>query len=1019
MEPLTYNVNEVAGLLGLSRSKTYELVASGAIPALAIPDGASSSPGPLSNASSRSRPAVPTRPPPPRTIRHDDYASDANQCASRDRSQRSHPNRVVLLTPPRQGERRRPRPGAADPVLSIAKLRVDAEAYYLELVASGVDEYYSERGEVPGRWVGTAVEGLGLGGQVGGEDLRAVLAGRDPRRATLASPRKVPGFDLTFSAPKSVSVLFALTEREVATRVVAAHDLAVTAALGYLEREACRVRRGHAGARQLAGDGFVAAAFRHRTSRAGDPQLHTHVLVANLARGSDGAWSALDARLLYRHLRTAGYLYQAQLRDGLTRQLGIVWGPVTRGSAEIAGIPKAVLQAFSRRRAEITEAMAQHGTTSRRGAQIAALATRQPKDHHTSASQLRGEWHRRASALGFDPTATLALVGRAPTRAIPSVDESELAHAATLETASFDRRDVLRTVAERAAAGATVEQLERRADRFLTGPSVVHLAEGLYTTPEMLRLEAAILTHAQRRTGAGLGLVPAEVRASVLRDRLGLSHEQTRMVDYLTASGHGVDVVLGVAGSGKTQALEAAHAAWRAAGHHTIGVALAARAAAELQARSNIPAGTLDALLHDLERHAGGLPGRSVVVLDEAGMVGTRKLARLLAHADAAHAKVVLVGDPRQLPEIEAGGAYAALARHLPAVTLTQNRRQRDPVDRQVLAELRRGDATAAIQRLRHHGRLTTTETPEAAREQMVADWHAARHAGHDTLMLAVRRGDVEKLNQLARHQLLATGQIQPDGITARGRNFSVGDRVMALSNRRYLNVVNGDRGTITAASEQRVEITLDRGPNVTLPGAYLHAGHLTHAYALTIHKAQGLTCDRALVLASRALHQEAGYTALSRGRIENRLYVPSGSHRTWTSGTASEEPETIPWSDRFGARVLPAQGARPRRPDGSASRTVGCGRAAHGWVSAFSDDRLGLTRCAIGAGHSRTCEFAARVQSASLRPSEWIRPDNVGLAFWLGSRSGRRLSGDRLLSSCSRSQSRHSAQRAAKSSAG
>jgi conjugative relaxase-like TrwC/TraI family protein len=135
-------------------------------------------------------------------------------------------------------------------VLSIAKLRVDAEAYDLELVASGVDEYYSERGEVPGRWVGTGIEALGLAGQVGGEDLRGVLAGRDPLSGkALASPRKKPGFDLTFSAPKSVSVLFALTERGVAARVVAAHDLAVTAALGYLEREACRVRRGHAGAR--------------------------------------------------------------------------------------------------------------------------------------------------------------------------------------------------------------------------------------------------------------------------------------------------------------------------------------------------------------------------------------------------------------------------------------------------------------------------------------------------------------------------------------------------------------------------------------------------------------------------------------------------------------------------------------------------------------------------------------------------------------------------------------------------
>ena len=246
------------------------------------------------------------------------------------------------------------RPRVGDRVLSIAKLRVDAEAYYLDLVVSGGDEYYSERGEVPGRWVGTGIEALGLVGQVDGDALRAVLTGRDATTGEqLASARKVPGFDVTFSAPKSVSLLFALAQGDVKNKVVTAHDVAVASALAYLEREACQVRRGHAGVRQLAGHGFVGAAFRHRTSRAGDPQLHTHVLVANLARGADDAWSALDARPLYRQGRTAGYLYQAQLRHELTQRLGLGWRAAVRGSAELDGVPDPVLKAFSRRRTEI------------------------------------------------------------------------------------------------------------------------------------------------------------------------------------------------------------------------------------------------------------------------------------------------------------------------------------------------------------------------------------------------------------------------------------------------------------------------------------------------------------------------------------------------------------------------------------------------------------------------------------------------------------------------------------------
>jgi conjugative relaxase-like TrwC/TraI family protein len=768
-------------------------------------------------------------------------------------------------------------PRTGNPVLSIAKLRVDAEAYYLGLVVQGADEYYSEAGEVPGRWVGAGIEALGLSGQVGGEDLRVILAGRHPQTGeTLCrSPRRVPGFDLTFSAPKSVSVLFALANRDLALRVVAAHDVAVQAALGYLEREACMVRRGHAGARQIQADGLAGAAFRHRTSRAGDPQVHTHVLVANLARGADGTWSAFDARLIYRQLRTAGYLYQAQLRYELSSRLGLAWDSVVRGSAELEGIRKPVLRAFSQRRAEIEEAMAQHGATTRQGAQIATLATRRPKDHDVYPALLRAEWRQRAAALGFERADALALLAQAVAPALAVIDAAELADAITLETATFHRRDVIRVFAERSPSGGPVSDLERLADQFLAEPAVVPLANDLFTTRQMLRLEQAVITNARNRLGAAVGMVPDELTDAALQARPRLSQEQRHMVAELTSSGRGIDVVLGVAGAGKTDALGAAHAAWHASGHPVIGAALAARAAAELHDRTGMPAGTLDALLHDLDQPGHQLPGRAVIVVDEAAMIGTRKLARLLAHADTSDAKVVLVGDPRQLPEIEAGGAYAGLAQHLPAIMLVENRRQRDPVDRKALAELRRGNARAAINRLRREGRITTAEAPDQARQRMVTDWHAARQKGHDAVMLAVRRSDVDQLNQAARATLVAAGQVQRDGISAGGRNFAVGDRVMGLSNRRYLGIINGDRATITATRPQSVDVALDRGPTVSLPRPYLEAGHLTHAYALTVHKAQGMTCDRALVLASGTLYREAGYTALSRGRIENRLYVP------------------------------------------------------------------------------------------------------------------------------------------------
>ena len=200
-------------------------------------------------------------------------------------------------------------------MLSIGKLTVEQSRYYERQVAQGRDDYYSGRGESPGRWTGSGAETLGLGGRVDDDGFMALMEGRDPgtgeRLKRVGGRSKVAAFDLTFSAPKSVSVLFAIGEPGLAGALVEAHEAAVDAALGYLEREACRVRRGRGGVRREVGEGFVAAAYRHRMSRAEDPQLHTHVVAANMARGADGRWTALDATPIYQHAKAAGFLCAA------------------------------------------------------------------------------------------------------------------------------------------------------------------------------------------------------------------------------------------------------------------------------------------------------------------------------------------------------------------------------------------------------------------------------------------------------------------------------------------------------------------------------------------------------------------------------------------------------------------------------------------------------------------------------------------------------------------------------------
>lgn len=339
-------------------------------------------------------------------------------------------------------------------MLTLAALEPGKAQYYLDTVASGVEDYYTGAGEAPGRWIGRSSERLGLTGEVDGDDLHAVLASLDPtagERLTRAqSAPKVPGFDATFSAPKTVSLLFALGSPEVADEVRAAHDFAVERTVRVLEDETARARRGKGGLTQIDVEGFVATAFRHRTSRAGDPQLHTHVLVANVVhRPEDGRWSALDARPLYGWAKTAGYLYEAQLRAELTRRLGVEWDRPINGISDVVGIDREVVWEFSQRRQQIEDHLDERNLTSGRAAQVAAYATRRAKDPNVAAEDLAPEWRRRAEAMGVSRF-SIDAVCHDTRRRDPALPNTNLlfAHLAsptglTEKDATFNRRDVI------------------------------------------------------------------------------------------------------------------------------------------------------------------------------------------------------------------------------------------------------------------------------------------------------------------------------------------------------------------------------------------------------------------------------------------------------------------------------------------------------------------------------------------------------------------------------------------------
>lgn len=784
-------------------------------------------------------------------------------------------------------------------MLSIGPINDKGADYYLEKVASGVEDYYLGHGEAPGRWIGAGCADFGVEGPVDGAVLRAVLSGDHPRTLEhlAAGNRKVDGWDFCFRAPKSVSLLFGLGDAHLAGTVVAAHEEAVEAAFAWVEREALRSRRGHSGVEIVHTSGFAGAAFRHRTSRAGDPHLHTHVVTPNLVKGTDGTWATPHSNLFHHLAATAGYLYESHLRAVLVEELGVEWEDAVNGIGDVAGVNKDVRDAFSKRSAEIKAYLKAVGHSSLRAAEIAALATRRAKDYNVDGHNLRARWLAEAEGLGFTSEALAARLHRVAGRQPPGPDELETLAAAlsspgglTEQVSAFTRHDVLRAFSGAFAEGATVAEVEAWADAYLCRSELRHLPghsrkvlAPFHTTADMLAVERSALSAVADRRDVGWGVVPQRLVADALAARPSLTFEQVGVIEALTLSGHGVEALVAAAGTGKTFSLDAAREAWEGGGRAVLGCALAGRTAQRLSEGSGIPSSTIAALLFDLEgEHSRGLPAGSVLVVDEAGMVGTRTLARLIEHAGRAQVKVVLVGDPYQLPEIAAEGMIRGIEARFEVLTLKENRRQRHGWERAALSDLRHGRVGDAIAAYDANDRVVRGENAIAVREAMVGDWWAARLSGEDAVMLASRHFDVDDLNARARVRVLEAGRLSGPELVLGARPYQAGDEVMTLRNNKRVGVLNGTLGTVTNGDATRCTIALrtTSGKAVTLPTWYLDEGHIVHAYAVTMHKAQGMTTDRCLVLGTDDLSREMGYTAMSRGKEANHLYVVGGAAR-------------------------------------------------------------------------------------------------------------------------------------------
>ena len=510
-------------------------------------------------------------------------------------------------------------------VLSLAKAAKD---YYLQKLGeiSPREDYYLRGGTATGRWCGSGAAELDLVGAVSAEGLVRLFDGNHPGTGQQLGRRLrsdgVAAWDVTFSADKSVSLLWALGDELTRKEVLEAFEEATSQAFGYLESVASSTRgaaktpvidqdgnpvRGPDGRLRyrvetwpITTSGYVAAAFTEYTSRADDPQLHTHVVVANKVKGVDGVWRTIDGRLLYRHQLAAGYLHEAVLRRELTERLGVRWQPIHHGVADIVGFTRTQIEAFSQRRRQLEAWRQEEGLPDTAAArQVAVIATRTAKTNRT-LDELEPVWQQRAAEVGLTPERIGRILDRSGRVTSPDREAlfADLASPVglTAHRSTFATPEVIQHIAAALPEGGTRTEIETLAATFLTGSDIIPLlpspqlepagpAEGdsriepadrslvegavaamrtrdgepfpaptvaSYTTGELLATEKRIIEHAIAGVGQGSWRAPQRLVETWLRNRPELTEGQRQMVRSFATSGNTIDIGIGPAGSGKT-----------------------------------------------------------------------------------------------------------------------------------------------------------------------------------------------------------------------------------------------------------------------------------------------------------------------------------------------------------------------------------------------------------------------------------------------------------------------------------
>jgi conjugative relaxase-like TrwC/TraI family protein len=800
-------------------------------------------------------------------------------------------------------------------------------AAYLTSSSSRGDYYTPNQGDgesgdagrvLPGRWHGSpevlASLGLSADRPVQRDELRALMQGvspvdGSPIRPVGADGSRVAGIDMTFSAPKTVSALWATSSDYRRAQIEAAHTRAVRSTIERTEREVELVRRKSGGiVRFEKARSVLAAEFTHTSSRlaqdqqAGgvpDPQLHSHVVMLAAER-QDGQLAAVESRQLYRAARENGAWYRAELAANL-QELGLSVERRTGNGEryfEVAGVSRELAERWSTRAEDVQRAARtfrqRYGREPRAG-ELGSL-TLQTRGSKTAAApvDVNEAWRAIGAEYEQTPQRSQELFNERALARRPEVDlRRELVAAVTEQRSMITARELNARAYELSAGVSRPARADALVSELARSGELVRLRDGMWTTRQLREREQHTIRIAQARANENAAPVSEgtlrQARREMTRE-LGspLTGEQRQALEQITGRG-GITALVGQAGSGKGVVLCTASGAWRKEGYEVIGTAIPGATVKRLGADAKLDRSlTTDALINRVENGQVRLDAKTVIVMDEAGMADSKRLPKLIELTARHESKLVLAGDSAQLSSIGAGGLFKELQQNVPTAQLSEAHRARNEWEKQAWLEVRNGEAARALARYQAHDRLHIHDTREQAAQAMVENWDKTRRdlpAGQTVMITDASNRECDQINALAQEHRARAGELGTHTVELPGKPYGLkaGDEIIFTAQHHpsgQERVENGITGTITDTSrpdEQESRVTIQTRENepreVQLdPTRFTD---LSLGYAVHVYKAQGLTTERAQILTGGwQTDRESAYVSLTRAREQTDIHT-------------------------------------------------------------------------------------------------------------------------------------------------